>query len=224
LFCEETLTSSKVGREPEYLQLKLLLEEAVETALHLIETTPLPFVAGVLAARSVRVVVNPAHVMYGKVNEFLMKSPFWEVENIPRTFFTTIIRNEPAYDESYHQEVEWFIDYLLDCLRTGEDLNLFMARNIVEKILAFYESSTCAVAVKEKIIRLLFRIAAIEGSATLITRCGILGWVQMRLALRDQRSHVLQQLASRLYEACDKKRVEEWTGGLVQGVLADMAC
>jgi nucleolar pre-ribosomal-associated protein 1 len=201
----------------------VLLSEAVETVLPIVDTSPLPFVGGVFAARSVPVVADPAHFMFGKINKFLMKAPSWSVVDIPRSLITNIIRGEPEHEGAYHKEVEWLVDYLIDCLRTTEDMNMFMTRNIFEKLLAFYASSSCAVSVKEKIVRLLFRVAAMGGSTTLITRCGVLSWVQMRLAVRDHRSRALRQLASRLYETSDKEKVNEWSCSKAKGFVAGVA-
>ncbi|KAF2203182.1 hypothetical protein GQ43DRAFT_479245 [Delitschia confertaspora ATCC 74209] len=204
----------------EFLQLKLLLGEAVETARPVVDESPLPYVASVFAARAVSIVVDPTHFMFGKVNKLLIKRPSWTVENLPRYFAANIIRNEPEQNDSYHKEVEWLVDYLIDCLRTTEDMEIFRNRSIFERVLTYYASSVCSISSKEKIVRLLFRGAAVGGSTTLITRCAVLSWIQMRLAQRDHRAPMLRQLAARLYETCDKERVEEWSNGKAKESIA----
>jgi nucleolar pre-ribosomal-associated protein 1 len=218
----QLMASIDTTSSEDYLQLKVLLGETVETASSLIDTTPLPFVGGVFAARAVAVVSDPTHFMFGKINKFLMKGPTWIVENIPRYLTANVIRNAPTHDDTYHKEVDWLLDYLLDSLRTTADLEGFRTRNIFERLLTYYASAVCTASVKEKIVRLLFRAAAIGGSTTLITRCGVLSWIQMRLTVRDHRSNLLRLLASRLYQTCDTAKVDEWSSLHAQGMVTAM--
>ncbi|KAF2188316.1 hypothetical protein K469DRAFT_661021 [Zopfia rhizophila CBS 207.26] len=216
----QLMAKVEASKNPDFLQLKLLLGEALETAQHTLDNNPLPYVGGVFAARAVNVLTDPTHFLFGKVNKFLMKRPSWTVENLPRYFGRNILANEPEEDNSYHKEVDWLLDYFIDCLRTAEDLEIFRTRNIFERLLSYYSSVTCAISAKEKIVRLLFRAAAVGGSTTLITRCGLLSWIQMRLENNDHRHHLLRQLVSRLYDACDKEKVDEWSSGKAKETVA----
>ncbi|KAF2744297.1 hypothetical protein M011DRAFT_470710 [Sporormia fimetaria CBS 119925] len=209
------------GREDgDLLQLKLLLGEAHETAVHDLNTKPLPYVGGVFAARAATVLADPSHFMYGKINEFLMKRPEWNVGNIPLYFARNIINTEADQDGSYHQEVDWYLDYVFDSLRTAEDMEIFRTKNIFERLLSFYVSASCSVLAKEKIVRLLLRAAAVGGSTTLITRCGILSWIQIQLVNSDRRQGLLRRLAEKVWENCDKEKVREWSGGTMEACVA----
>lgn len=181
---------------------------------------PFPYVGGVFAARAVLVLADPSHFLFGKLNQFLMKRPSWTVENLPRYFGRNIINSEPDQDGYYHKEVDWYLDYLIDCLRTGEDMEIFRTKNVFERLLSYYASASCAVSAKEKIVRLLLRAAAVQGSTTLITRCGLLGWIQMRLDNNDHRHRMLRLLASQLWETCDQAKVGEWSSGTAQRAIA----
>ncbi len=71
-------------------------------------------------------------------------------------------------------------------------------------------------------MRLLFRCTYVEGSTTLITRCGLLSWICCRIALREANeyeSDVLRLLASRAHKTSDHDRVKEWSKGAFTIVL-----
>lgn len=194
--------------------------ETVESYSH---PQKFPYVGGVFAARCVQVVVDPTHIMFGKINTFLTNRPSWEIRNFPRKFFRIIINGEPDEDESYDKEVDWFLDYLIDCLRTPEDMEIFRTNNIFERLLSFYMSKSCAITAKEKIVRLLLRAASVGGSTTLITRCGLIGWIRMMLENRDYRRRALKALAARVYELCDREKVDEWSSGSMGAMVTAIA-
>lgn len=161
--------------------------------------------------------------MFGKINKFLTNRPSWEVRNLPRKFSRIVINNEPHEDGLYHKEVDWLLDYLIDCLRTPDDVEIFRTNNMFERLLGYYESKSCAISAKEKIVRLLLRAAAAGGSTTLITRCGVVSWIRMMLETRDYREHALRRLASRVYELCDRVKVDEWSSGTMGDLVASIA-
>jgi nucleolar pre-ribosomal-associated protein 1 len=157
--------------------------------------------------------------MFAKLNQFLMKRPQWTVENIPRYFGRNTLTSEPDQDGFYHQEVDWYLDYLIDCLRTPEDMEIFRTKNIFERLLTHYLSPSCSMSTREKIVRLLLRAAAVGGSTTLITRCGLVSWIQMRLQSKDYRHAILRRLASRLWETCDQAKVASWSSGTAEKAI-----
>ena len=161
--------------------------------------------------------------MFTKLNGFLMKRPDWVVENIPRYFSRSIINSEPEQDDSYHKGVAWFLDYLMDALRTAEDMEIFRTRGIFEKLLSYYVSASCVISAREQIVRLLLRAAAVGGSTTLITRCGLVSWIRMRLDNNDHRHRSLRVLASRLWETCDQTRVAAWSSGSAEEAIVRIA-
>ncbi|KAF1965240.1 hypothetical protein BU23DRAFT_546313 [Bimuria novae-zelandiae CBS 107.79] len=200
-------------------QLWVLLNQTLETVATLPDLKPLPYVGGVFAARCVKVLAEPIHYMYPKISKFLTSRPYWEVRNIPRRFSHITINSEPDEDDGYHKEVGWFLDYLLDCLRTPEDMEIFRTNNIFERLLSYYTSKSCAIASKEKIVRLLLRAVAVGGSTTLITRCGLVSWIKMMLDSNDYRYRELRLLAERVYGLCDREKVDEWSSGTIGGMV-----
>lgn len=209
----------------------LLLGEVYETARPLIAAgEPLPWIAGTLTARAIPILATPTHFLYPKVASFLTRGPSWTVNRLPSYWAEKIILNPPEGDDAAHwREIEWLLEWYLDGLRTEQDLGIFRARGIFERVLALYNNPASSAKTKELVIRLLFRAAAVGGgSTTLITRAGVLSWVKMQLAnvaggkgKQDRKSgsngarveKVLKKLVGRLWETCDKARVEEWSGG-----------
>lgn len=69
---------------------------------------------------------------------------------------------------------------------------------------------------------LLFRCTYVEGSSTLITRCGLMGWIVSRLALRespDGTEKSLRLLATTAYQTSDQERVHNWSHGTLSATL-----
>ena len=153
--------------------------------------------------------------MFSKINKFLTTAPSWDVDFLLRKLYRSIVGSEPEEDGAYHKEVEWFLDFLIDGLRTPRDMEAFRKSNIFEQVLSFYASRSCSAANKEKIVRLLLRATAVGGSTTLITRCGLVSWIQMCLNNQDPRQKVLRVLAKRVYETCDQGKVAEWSNGTI---------
>jgi nucleolar pre-ribosomal-associated protein 1 len=203
-------------------QLWVLLNQTLETMGTLGDSKPLPYVGGVFAAQCIKILTEPIHFMYPKLSRFLTRSPFWQVRNLPRTFSDLIIASEPDEDDGYHKEVGWFLDYLLDSLRTSEDMEIFRTNNVFERLLSFYASKSCAIVEKETIVRVLQRAASVGGSTTLITRCGLVSWIKMMLDSNDYRHRELRHLASRVYEICDRDKVDEWSNGTIGEIVAGL--
>lgn len=97
----------------------LLLEELMESTRSLAAADPLPYFAGVIAARSLLVVNNPLHLMYTKVNKFLNKSPEWNIMKLPSYWIGKILLAPPTEDDAHHREMVWLLDTLNDGLRTS---------------------------------------------------------------------------------------------------------
>lgn len=188
-----------------------------------------PWIAGTLAIRAIPLLADPTSFLYPKMGSFLTRGPSWTVNRLPSYWAEKVILNPPEGDDAAHwREIEWLVEWYLDGLRTEQDLGIFRARGIFERVLALYNDPASSRKTKELVMRFLFRTAAVEGgSTTLITRAGVLSWVKMQLAnvaggkgKRDRKGlggareeKVLKKLAARLWETCDKARVEEWSGG-----------
>ncbi|KAH4258020.1 hypothetical protein HBI56_058910 [Parastagonospora nodorum] len=212
----------KYAANADLQQLYLLLGETLES-VELLGSEAFPYLGGVLAARCASILADPTQSMYSKISRFLTKAPAWNVQHLLSEFWHAVVASEPDEDGTYHQEVDWFLDYLLDSLRTRRDMEYFRKSNIVEQLLGHYASRSCSVSAKEKILRLLLRATHVDGSTTLITRCGLLPWIQMMLDNQDPRHRALKTLALRVYETCDQERVNEWSSGSIARTIAMLA-
>ena len=84
-----------------------------------------------------------------------------------------------------------------------------------ERFLSFYSSPHISQALRKKIIRLIFRATYVGGSTTLLTRAGILSWIQDQVALKDPHTGILKLLLERLCKTCDHERIADWSGGTI---------
>ncbi|PVH94925.1 hypothetical protein DM02DRAFT_538453 [Periconia macrospinosa] len=208
--------------DPNLQMLYVILGSTLESNAKYVDV-PFPYVGGVFAARCVSIIAEPAHILYPKICTFLCKRPEWSVSNLPRRFSKDILLSPPTEDGAYHKEVDWYMDYLMDCLRTPADMEIFRTNNIFERLLSYYVSKSCAIQAKEKIVRLLLRAVAVGGATTLITRCGVVQWVRIMLDQRDYRGVSLKVLVKRLWENCDKEKVEEWSSGSMERLVREVA-
>ncbi|KAF2083918.1 hypothetical protein K490DRAFT_50448 [Saccharata proteae CBS 121410] len=200
-------------------QMYLLLGELTETARSVVDQQPLPYLVGAFAARAVTVIATPTHFLYPKINAFLTKGPSWNIGRLPSYWAEKIILNPPEDDNCYWKEADWFLEFCYEGLRTPMDMEIFRVRNVFERILAIYDLPSVSGKMKVKVLRLLFRAAAVGGSTTLITRSGILSWVQLQLSHKDGNEATHRRLAERLYSTCDHAKVDEWSSGGVKGIL-----
>ena len=89
----------------------------MQTAEKLISTEPLVSFASVVAARFTLVLADPLHILYTKVNEFLNKSPTWNLDKLPSYWIAKIFFLPSDHAEAHHHEVEWLLEALLQGLR-----------------------------------------------------------------------------------------------------------
>jgi nucleolar pre-ribosomal-associated protein 1 len=202
-------------------QLYLLLGEVLES-VDQTGAEAFPYVGGVLAARCAGIVADPTHSLFSTVNNFLTASPVWDVNSLLRFFWHRIVASQPDDDTTYHKEVDWYFDYLMDSLRTPADMELFRRSNIFEQILTHYSSRSCPASAKDKIVKLLLRATHVGGSTTLITRCGLIPWIQMMLDGHDPRHRALRTLAGRVYETCDREKVTVWSSDSLEETVASL--
>ncbi|KAF1839535.1 hypothetical protein BDW02DRAFT_564086 [Decorospora gaudefroyi] len=205
----------------ELQQLYLLLGELLES----VDPTgaeAFPYVGGALAARCAGIVADPTLPLFSTVNRFLTTSPVWDVNSLLRFFWHRIVASQPDDESTYHEEVNWYLDYLMDGLRTRADMELFRRSNIFEQLLSHYTSRSCAASAKDKVVRLLLRATHVGGSTTLITRCGLITWIQMMVGGNDARQRALKILASRVYETCDQNKVAAWSSGTIEEIVASL--
>ena len=97
--------------------------------------------------------------------------------------------------------------------------------HIFERLLSFSASLSLPDPCFQKILDLLFRCTYVNGSSTLITRCGLVSWVSSGLAshaINDVTAERLEKLASRAYETSDQERVDHWTNGTLLSTLAGL--
>jgi nucleolar pre-ribosomal-associated protein 1 len=186
-------------------QIDLLLNELLETATPIITNdNPFPALAATWAARALKVLADPTHVMYEKINEFMNLGPSWRVGKMAHYFAEKVILHPPSdeSDGSYWREVLWFLEWIEDGIRSAEDIEPLRRHDIFERIFslfthpalngygstkvaaslflnkaAFNEATGLQGKVRPLVLRIVARTVAVGGAETLVTRCGVLTWL-----------------------------------------------
>ncbi|PGH26828.1 hypothetical protein AJ80_01407 [Polytolypa hystricis UAMH7299] len=197
----------------------VLAGEVLETAKELGFQTPLPYIAGELAAQMVLVLKDPIHKLYGKVNKYLHKGPRWEITKIPSYWIDKILLHEPEYDYSHHEEVRWLLQVFINGLRSTKDMDLYRRANVFERVLSLYNSPGLSDSLRKKILHLLFRAVEVGGSTTLVTRSAALSWIQSQVSNPDVHGGVLQKLARDMFESCDREWIDRWSGSALPATV-----
>ncbi|KAI9694125.1 MAG: hypothetical protein M1822_003396 [Bathelium mastoideum] len=206
---------------PERHQLHLLLLELAETADRSspIADAPLPFTATIFAARAATTVLaDPTHCLYPKLNRFLNRGPAWRVGRLPASWRAHVFLQPPSEDDhgARVREIAWLLDWLFDALRTPADAEIFRVCGVWERVLAYYAAPFTVREAKARILEMVARATAVEGaSTTLITRFGVVAWLDMMMTLRDGDVAMLRTLRGRLLETCDRARIAEWSAGML---------
>ena len=206
--------------QPQQLQIYVLLGEVIETATPLTSESPLSYFAGSLASRLLLVLLDPLHFMYVKVCTFMYKRPAWNVNKLPSYWVDKAILHAPTEDDGHYAEVEWLLEILIDGLRTSADMSIYWRCNILERLLTLTWSPSLPESCFEKIVDLLFRCTYVDGSTTLITRCGLIGWIASCLTRKAGRSRDrMLLLAKRAHKTCDQGKIDAWSDGSFDKIL-----
>jgi len=113
-----TTHNSQISKYPEKGGAVLLIRALVHTAKSVIDKNRIPTPLAIFAARALLVQADPLHILYPKVNEFLLLAPAWDLGRVP-LFHTTLLQS-PTVDDCYYQEVSWMLENLVFGLRAVE--------------------------------------------------------------------------------------------------------
>ncbi|KAG5925539.1 hypothetical protein E4U42_004195 [Claviceps africana] len=204
----------------EKMQIWLLLSEVAESSKALVDHGPVPSAFTAFAIHGLDVLKNPLHPLFPKVNSYLTRSPVWRADKLPLAH--DILHGTPSDDDKYYAELTWLLAYLLDSLRTPFDLGVFHKKRWFEKILSVGSNPYLRLALRTRLLRLVYRATCIEsGSTTLVTRFGLINWLDARRAACDVQDDVLvyEALMKRAWQTCDQDKVCAWSNGGVEQVL-----
>ncbi|OLL26710.1 hypothetical protein NEOLI_000341 [Neolecta irregularis DAH-3] len=120
------------------------------------------------------VLLNPGHMMYEKLNKFLLQRPVFDIQDIPMLY--SIIYT----DEDWQKEVCWFLEILASGVKCYDDFEHFCKRHIFEWCFELYESHVSSSSVKNLVVLLLERAGLIrEVRKGLETRYGMVSWLKL---------------------------------------------
>ncbi|KAI1127349.1 ribosome 60S biogenesis N-terminal-domain-containing protein [Nemania abortiva] len=201
-------------------QIWLLLMELAESAKDSIADGPLPSILVVFAYRALDILKNPLHCLYEKVNLFLTSGPAWQPDKIP--LMKAILQEGPTIDGTYYTEISWLLGFLVDSLRTPQDVALFHQRKVYEQLFSLPANPYMGINLRTQVLRVLYRTSCIKGgSDTVITRFGAMSWLvaQKAASVDDMEKRLYQAMARRLWETCDQKRIAAWSKGSVEKLI-----
>ncbi|OAA69024.1 ribosome biogenesis protein Urb1 [Cordyceps fumosorosea ARSEF 2679] len=204
----------------EKMQVWLLLSELAESSRPLVDAGPVPSSFVSFATHALDVLRSPLHPLYAKVNAFLTRSPAWPAEKLPMAH--DVLHGAPGEDDRYYTELAWLLAHLLDSLRTPSDLGVFHRKRWLEKVLALAANPYLRANLRARVLRIVYRATCIDGgSTTLVTRFGVMSWLDGRRAAADspEDAAVYVALMRRVWETCDQARVTAWSKGGVQKLL-----
>ena len=179
-------------------------------------TKPLPSFVACFAARALAIERDPRHILFAKINDFVDKHPAWDVAKMPGQWARRIIFQAPDKPDQHFREVLWLLDLLKDGLSTPSDVELYFAANVFEPVLAGCVPGAAPDAVWIKTLHLLYRCALIGGSRTLLTRFGLLAWLEACVddpLVEADIKMLIRCLAIKLGQTVDKGGVIVWSGG-----------
>lgn len=198
----------------------LCIGEVTETYEHyyLPESKALPYLASTFATHTLQVLMQPTHCMYPKLNRYLNKGPEWRIQKLPSYWIENTILSQPEEDDSYWDEVQWVLNWLVDGLRSISDLEILRRAGVFEQVMSLCDSPGAEAnkAIQEKVLELLWRATFVEGgSTTLVTRTGVLSWLGMR---RKGNDGLPSRIRERILETCDSEKIVEWSGLAIESL------
>ena len=154
--------------------------------------------------------------------------------SLPPLPLTSLAAPSPFKHDAYLTQLHFLISFMYHSVRTMPDLkSLRRSSNVLETLLTLTAGDAYLPrGLKELVVALIWRISSVEGGADLlITRWGIIGWLQGMVATRGggrSRNDVLgkgslRELTRNVWENCDKERVNEWASTDLEVVVREVA-
>lgn len=201
-------------------QVWLLLSELVESCKPQMDAGRIPNTIVAFAQHILNVLKDPIHPLYGKANSFLLKAPTWRLDRLPLVH--DILQEGPDLDDTYYAELSWLFAYLLDGLLTEVDMAMYHNTRLFERLLSLMGNPYVRQNLRNQVLKIIYRATCIEGgSTTLVTRFGIVSWLEARSTAQGEapEGNVYKALLTRIWETADKDRVAEWSKQGIVDVL-----
>lgn len=200
-------------------QIWLLLSELAESSRPHVPSGPVPSAFPAFAIHALPVLLNPLHALYPKVNKYLTRAPRWPDGKIPLVH--DVLHGEPSDDDRYYAELGWLFEFLLDCLVRGADMGVFHQTRWFEKVFAAACNPYMKPGLRSRVFRVLYRATCVEGgSTTLVTRFGVLGWLEgLRIGAVGEEGALVGALMGRVWETCDRGHVGRWSRGAIPEMM-----
>lgn len=215
---EALVTISKMAakiRESSYEekeQVWLLFSELVESCKAHVDLAPVPNAIVAFARHALTALKDPLHCVYGKINTFLLKGPTWKLDRLPLVH--DILQEGPELDDTFYAELSWLFSYLLESLQTEADVSMYHSIRLYERLLSLMSNPYMRQSLRISALKIIYRTTCIKGgSTTLITRFGIVSWLEAQQAAQGQgpSSDLYKALLRRIWFTADQERAKEWS-------------
>lgn len=216
---QSLLSTTQESTHPDAKRLHLLLGELLETIkLHTLSQR-LPAIVSSMTTLLLRVSTDPSDKMYSKVNRFLLRSPRWDVSKLPSYWITQILLREAENDDGSNLEIDRLLVMLIDGLVTEADMELYRKNAVFERCLSLWCSPYVVYGARRRICNLVWRAwqTGQTGKLTLVTRCGIAGWVESGLRSKrlDEERRILEALGKEIKQVLAGDEGTKWKEGMV---------
>lgn len=204
-------------------QVWILLSELVESCKAQIDAGPIPNTTIAFARHALEVLKDPHHALYGKVNSYLIKGPTWKLDRPPLVY--DILQEGPELDDTYYTELSWILTYLLDGLLAKADMATYHNMRLFERLLSLMGNPYMRQSLRVQSLKMVYRATCIDGgSTTLITRFGIISWLEAQSAAHGTMpgGDIHKALAKRIWETTDQDRIMQWSKDGIADVLKRM--
>ena len=201
------------------LQAKILIGELTETADTIIKERQLPTFAAALSVRLLAVIDDPRHFLYAKANAFLMRRPRWQVSRLPSYWIGEILSKLPTEDGCKPLEENWLLELLISGVRNSDDVESYHRSDVFQTAMHLWNRPSILQSACGLGLDLFYTCANAQGSTLLITKHGILTWLEAIMTQEQSESPMitkkLRVLERHLKQTCDREETLKWSDGLL---------
>ncbi|SCU88641.1 LAME_0E00628g1_1 [Lachancea meyersii CBS 8951] len=174
LLVHKMLESLDIGNFKDKQAYKLLLMK-IACTFHLYEkndaadTDKVPPLIWSTVARVSTVLSQPSSFLYERAYRWVLSSPSVNSRHIP--FYDTVVAKKDDDGEHYYKYLHWFLESILQGLKTDEDLHLLRSRNVFEWVMNLLNSPYITLKLRVLAVSFLYKSQRLEGGGpTLLTR------------------------------------------------------
>ncbi|XP_027201896.2 nucleolar pre-ribosomal-associated protein 1 [Dermatophagoides pteronyssinus] len=155
----------------------------------------------VMFARIIEILLNPTCLLFPTIRNFLIHSQSkpMNYRSIPIGLYSACISNMNGTNPiSYMLHQKFILNWMIDSLRTDQDVQMWHKRKAITDMLTYYNSSSlCPMENKPLIMKLLQTLAKLnEGVRILCQECSIFTWINHQLIVQPPYDSLINNSSS----------------------------